>query len=127
MTWRESLAVGPPSGPPLAQALCQLRCPGLSRRTERRAQAELGRVLAAQGALIVSQARGYAGSAMEQGSRQGEDPMGVLERLVEEARRGAISVGDGEYAVSAHDCQLAGAGSQLLVLMAAMESVQALC
>jgi hypothetical protein len=36
-------------------------------------------------------------------------------------------VGDGEYAVSAHDCQLAGAGSQLLVLMAAMESVQALC
>ena len=127
MTWRESLAVGPPSGPPLAQALCQLHCPGLSRRTERRAQAELGRVLVAQVALIVSQARGYAGSAMEQGSRQGEDPMGVLERLVEQARRGAISVGDGEYAVSAHDCQLAGAGSQLLVLMAAMESVQALC
>ena len=84
-------------------------------------------MLVAQVALIVSQARGYAGSAMEQGSRQGEDPMGVLERLVEQARRGAISVGDGEYAVSAHDCQLAGAGSQLLVLMAAMESVQALC
>ena len=29
--------------------------------------------------------------------------------------------------VSAHDCQLASAGSQLLVLMAAMEAVQALC
>ena len=64
---------------------------------------------------------------MEQGRREGEDAMVTLERLIEEARRSAISVGDGEYAVSAHDCQLAGAGSQLLVLMAAMESVQALC
>jgi len=35
-------------------------------------------VLAAQGALIVSQARGYAGSAMEQGSRQGEDQYELL-------------------------------------------------
>ena len=41
---------------------------------------------------------------MEQGRREGEDAMVTLERLIEEARRGAISVGDGEYAVSAHDC-----------------------
>ena len=123
MTRRESLDVRPP----LAVALCQLHCPGLSATTERRAQAEIVRLLAAEGGLIVAQAGSFTGAAMEQGLREGEEAMETLEKLVEEARRGALSVGDGEYAVSAHDCQLASAGSQLLVLMAAMEAVQALC
>ena len=122
MTRAESLAVRPP----LARALCQLQCPGLSATTERRAQAEVCRLFAATGDLIVTQAASFTGAAMEQGRCEGEEAMETLEKLVEEARRGALSVGDGEYAVSAHDCQLARAGSQLLVLMAAMEAVQAL-
>ena len=117
---REALALRPT----LARSLCRRECAGLSAATERRARRSVGAVLASAWEAQAAQVSDLTGLPM------GRDADGkgarAFERLVRRARRNAFAVGDGEYATRPLDCQLACADSRFLVLMGAMEALQAM-
>ena len=120
MTRREALALRPT----LARSLCRRECAGLSAATERRARRSVGAVLASAWEAQAAQVSDLTGLPM------GRDADGAgargFERLVRRARRNALAVGGGEYATRPLDCQLACADSRFLVLMGAMEALQAM-